>query len=109
MTDDTEGTGWIVWSGGEPVGAGGTQAEAVEHARSRGIDDGVAFSDSGRMARLVRLMLDRGPEAVSEDDARWALRNIITSAARGDRGAHEWLRTRVASREEIERKADWTH
>ena len=55
MADDTEGTGWIVWSGGERVGAGATQAEAVEHARSRGINDGIAFADSGRVARLVRL------------------------------------------------------
>lgn len=92
------------------MGAGATQAEAVEHARSRGINDGIAFADSGRVARLVRLLLDHGPEAaVSEDDERWLIRSILASAAGGDRGAHEWLRTRLASLEEIERKADWTN
>ena len=37
------------------------------------------------------------------------LRVILLAAARGDRGAVEWLETRPISRAEIERRADWAN
>ena len=115
MTMVDEGTGWIVWSDvsrpgePEPVGAGKTRTEAVDHARSRGIDNGVAKPHNAREARMVRTVLDSGAKALLEDDARWALQNMLVLAVRGNRNAAEWLRTRTASREEIEHRAGWWH
>ena len=48
-------------------------------------------------------------ERAASLEEREMLRVILLAAARGDRDAADWLRTRPLSLTEIERRADWAH
>lgn len=96
MTEASPATGWIVWAtvdGGdkpEPVGAGMSPADAVDHARSRGYEGCVVRPDSAVSADRVRRVLDGGE--ITDAECQAALAEIQEAADAGDCDAAEWLR-----------------